>query len=400
MKKIIILMLLCIPFNIYALNYKYQDTLVEDSKYLVKEEKLYRFYEEQKEYTTDYYLENNNPEEYPYKSDISIEISSDFLEEKPEEKQNRIITTHYLNGYYSLKKVNRIEIRSIVSKKNYLNLTEIVINYKNQKLKEKVDYFIHCYDCNGHIESYLSDNKFVSGEGNLSFSSVLEIEFNKEYIPNLLEIKLYFYNQSDDTTFSVYYYDKDLTTKFGSNSETSYYDYIKFNVNLADAEYYKSAYQEEYKLNLTKEEIKKYKWDTTLIETEEELNEDFYQKVTNKVMYKYTDTLYKYYKVNKVYLKDYLLEAPSYIKDESDYITRYLYIEKDSNSSNNDNISNNSNNKEANNTSIKENNQEVIEKEENITNPSTFYKNRHIYLVIIIITLTLMCYMLHSLRKE
>lgn len=403
MKKIITLMLLCIPFNIYALNYKYQDTLVEDSKYLIKEEKLYKFYEEEKEYTTDYYLENNNPEEYPYKSDISKEITSDFLEEKPEEKLNRIITTHYLNGYYSLKPINRVEIRNINTSKNYLYLTEVTILYKG----EKINSLFHCYDCAGRIESYLNDNNYVSTRGYLDYTSVLEIEFDKEYNPDDLEIILYFYNPSIDTTFNVYYYDKDVTRKFSYNEDSSPYDYIKFNVNLKDSEY-KTAYVKQYKLSLTKETIKKYKWDTTLIETEENLNEDFYQKVTNKVMYKYTDTLYKYYKINKVYLKDYLLEAPSYIKDENDYITRYLYIEKDCNCDSNDNnISNTSNDKISNNTSIKENNKEIKQevKEEknvtnNITNPSTFYKIRHTYLVIIIITLILMCYMLHSLRKE
>lgn len=402
MKKIITLILLCIPFNIYALNYKYQDTLVEDSKYLVKEEKLYKFYEEEKEYTTDYYLENNNPEEYPYKSDISKEITSNYLEEKPEEKLNRTITTHYLNGYYSLKPINRIEIRNIdIQDRNNLYLSEIDITYKG----EKINSIIHCYDCKGRIEYYLQDGDYGYSESNMYYFSILEIEFDKAYDPSDIELTLYFYNQNKHVTFSVYYYDKDMTNKVYYNNNDSANEYIKFDFDSNDASIIEPKVK-QYKLSLTKDAIKKYKWDTTFIETEENLNEDFYQKVTNKVMYKYTDTLYKYYKINKVYLKDYFLEAPSYIKDETDYITRYLYIEKDCNCDSNDsNISNTSNDKI--NTSIKENNKEIKEevKEEknvtnNITNPSTFYKIRHTYLVIIIITLILMGYMLHSLRKE
>lgn len=391
--KIIIFMLLCIPFNIYALNYKYQDVYTPDDNYLIKEEKLYKFYEEEREYTTDYYLENDNPKDYPYKSTITKEVTSDYLEEKPQENLNRNITTYNLTGYYSLKPINRIELRGIKSSKNYLYLTEVTIWYK----KEKINSTIHCYDCGGRIESYLNDNNYTSTNGYLSFSSVLEIEFDTEYNPSDLEIGLYFYNPSDDTTFSVYYYDKDIKDKFNYNSNTSYYDYIKFDVNLSDAKYYKTAYVEEYKLSLTKDNIKKYKWDTKIIETEEKLNEDFYQKVNNKVMYKYTDTLYKYYKINKVYLKDYLLEAPSYIKDETDYITRYLYIEKENNNSN---ISSDVCNILEKTNNIKD---ELVEEKNvinNITNPSTFYKIRHIYLVIIIITLILMGYMLYSLRKE
>lgn len=405
MKKIIMLMLLCFPFNAYALNYKYQDTLVEDQKYLVKEEKLYKFYEEQKEYTTDYYLENMNPEEYPYKSDITKEITSDYLEEKPEEKLNRKVTTHYLNGYYSLKPINRIEIRNIdIEDRDLLYLTEIKITYKG----EKVNSLIHCYDCKSRIEIYLEDDDYGYTGGYLYYFSILEIEFDKEYNPADLEIKLYFYNQNKKASFSVYYYDKDMTNRVLYNDKYESNEYIKFNVDLANTVDYELPKVKEYKLNLTKENIKKYKWDTTLIETKENLNEDFYQKVDNKVMYKYTDTLYKYYKINKVYLKDYLLEAPSYIKDENDYITRYLYIEKEEIESNNTSDSNTTNDNVSNSTytSIKENNNENKEEKEeknvvnNITNPSTFYKNRHIYLVIIIITLSLMGYMLYSLRKE
>ncbi len=384
MKKFIIFMLLCIPLNIYSLNYKYLDEYVEDDNYLIKEEKLYKFYEEEMEYTLDYYLDSNNPKEYPYKSNISKEVISSYLDLKPKELPNRVISTYNLSGYYSLKPVNRIEIRNFNTEivNGDINLTEITILYKG----EKIDYLAHCYRCSGYIEVNLNNDVFISSGGSVNYFSTLELELTKEYNPQDLEIILYFYNQSSNTTFSVYLFDKDVTTKFSYNSISDYFDYIKYNVDLNNALNSDMKYLKEYRLKLNKDNIKKYKWDTNLIESNEELNEDFYKKVSDKVVYKYKDILYKYYKINKKYLNGYFLEAPFYKRDESDYITRYLYIEKD--------ISN----KEC--TTLENEVKSNKNVENNIINPSTFNKSRHIYLVIIILTLFLMGYMLYSLRKE
>jgi len=398
MKKFILLILMCVPFSIYAEDIKYSNKYITDENYNITEEKLYKYYEEEKIYSNDYYLEGENIKEYPYKSSEYIIKEYESLE-NPEEKLNRTITSKNVDGYYSLKKINRILIRNVWT--NHIILSEIEIYHKG----EEIDYDYTCYDCKENSVINMNDKIYNSSDGSISFKSTIEINLDKEYDPAQLEVKVFFYSlEHTKFNFEVYYFDKDITKKFTYLSDSSNYDYIKFTKDVDTSTFNYLTKIGEYTFKLEKENIIREKWDNNLIITDEKLDENFYKKEENKTIYKVTDKYFKCYKVDKNYLKGYYLEMKEYIKDEKDYITRYKYIKKEQEENKEKQCS-------AENALIKN---EKIKKEDktnekeqvsNIVINKTIKnkqidKFRHIYIVIILLILFVMGYMLYNLGRE
>lgn len=339
MKKIIIFLTIIFPINVLAQNI----------------------------YSDNYYIEGENDKNYPYK-DTYIEKESTYQKEYPEEKKNRTIIKEEKDGYRNLKKVNRIVIRNF-SLVDTIRITEIEITYK----EKEIDYQASCLRCSGFAQYNLNNKLLSDSDGYLRYDSIIDLKLNNYYDPEYLNIKITFYFNEKDISFTMYWYDniKDDDIKMPKNNNKEYIvfkDTIeKEKMNVVN----KYIYQKNY--TLEEENIKKYLWDDEI-----SLEHNKYYKKDKITLYKYIDKLYKYYLTcnneEKIIYKNQTIYEP---------IEKLTTLEKEK---------------------IIENKKETIKisniVEKNNKKNSKFYKFRYIYLSIIGVTLFLLGYMLIKLLKE
>ena len=398
MIKLFLLLAILFPIKVLATN-EYSYEVLEPTKGMeVIEDKLYKYYEEEIIYTEDYYEEGKNPSDYPYQSDIiTSKITTNSLI-KPEELPNRNINIKKINGYYHLKKIKEISIRDIIISNNRnLSLTEIEIYNKDKK----INYNYVCFECEGFSPKVFNNNKFDDGNTYIKYQSIINIYLEEEIYPEDIKIVFHFHdNSSFSISFNIYYYDEILEDDlFVYNARYPKYDYIVNNISLKSNDFitFENSYWSTNAV-FSKDDIINYKWDTNNISLN---NDDNYvmKEVLDITVYDYEDILFKYYKINKRYLKDYYLNMPSYIKDETDYIIGYKYkkIENTNKEKTCEHINASQNNKkeEQNNEKIVSYN--VIEKN---SSASKLFKFRHWLVVIIISILGLMIYAVISLIKR
>ena len=82
-------------------------------------------------------------------------------------------------------------------------------------------------------------------------------------------------------------------------------------------------------IKISESDIKTYRYDEETITTKDEIDNNLYHKLSTTIKYKYQDTLFKYYKIEKEYQDGYHNDLEGYIKDETNCIS--LYSEKKNN---------------------------------------------------------------------
>ena len=322
-KLLLISTLLLLPTKVFASDYKYSMTKIEATDDIeVKEEKLYKFYDEEITYTDDYYMEGENPKEYPYQSDIIIsKITRNNLVK--EEKKGRNIHEKEINAYAHLKKIKRIVIKDIYTEVGTrdINIKEIAIYNKNKK----IDYNYYCVSCGDFTQYALNNDKYDDKSSYINYQSVLDIRLNEEYYPEDLKIVIYFkeYNKFK-FNFNIYYYDNSVTCLMQSNAVYPRYDYIIKNVGFDTNNIKSDDYLASMNIKINKNDIVNYQFEEDIISLDKDPNY-YYKELYNIKVYDYEDIMYKYYKKEKKYLKGYYKELEDYIKDEKDYIIRYKY---------------------------------------------------------------------------
>lgn len=297
MKKIFItILLVLIPLNVQAIN----------NQKTFSETKLCKYYKETKVFTN-YIIEGENPKEYPFKSNEQI-IKEYETEIKPEEKPNRIIQEETYNNYNPIKKINRI-----VTRYDMIGLVyELEVYEKDQKL----DYTLSEYNKNQY--KYINDNQ-LNLYNKINLNSI-DIELPHEVNPLDITIKVYLRKYFDTLDIYTFLFPEEYKKEFDFVNIKVDYDYIKNKKTIKFEDDYEVR---QYEIKITQEDIKTYRYSNDKITTQEELETPLYNKLPSTTKYKYQDTLFKYYKIEKEYQEGYHKTLDGYIKDETKCINPF-----------------------------------------------------------------------------
>lgn len=303
MKKIFItILLVLIPLNAQAIN----------NQKTFSEKQLCKYYKENQVFT-DYIIEGENPKEYPFKSNDQIikEYESDT---KPQDKLNRIIKKEIYNNYKKLKKINRIITRF----KGEPLIYQLEIYEKDQKLE-------YTFSKNNPKKyDSIKDNNFTYFERILLSS--LDLELPHEVNPFDITIKLYISKENNFEMFT-YLYPQEMNEKYEEENLLHENYYIKNTTNISFEQIDENM--EIVTIKISESDIKTYRYDEETITTKDEIDNNLYHKLSTTIKYKYQDTLFKYYKIEKEYQDGYHNDLEGYIKDETNCIS--LYSEKKNN---------------------------------------------------------------------
>ncbi len=273
-----------------------------------EEEYRYKFYRKENIYSDKYYIEDENIDEYPYKSGESIETEySSWSKEKPEEKKGRVIQTKTIYEYANRLPIRYLNFNNINGSRDILRFLEIKI-FNN---KEKIDYELICRNCLN--KEKISDNFLNNGFMEVTKSQDFTIDLKDNYDIENINIEIYLTDNygTDNTSFSVDILDNN------KNKLKNYIDII-MNANIYNNE------DNGYKLNiLLKDYLKDIYYDENVITKEEKIDDPSLQLIDSYSLYSYKDIKYKYYKEERYYLDDYYVEKDGYIKDENKYRVYY-----------------------------------------------------------------------------
>ena len=309
-KIILILFLIICPYIVNAATYDiasdpyYKDTISKNEE-LLEEEVRYKFYKETKIYSNEYYIENNNETNFPYRTDDYITTEyTEYSKTYPKEVPNRIIKSREMFLYKTLKKIRYIYLKDIKGSNGYLRINELNIFNNNNP----INYKIECKTCENITN--LNDN-------------ILENSLNVRNATNVI-IDLQDYYNIEDLNMNIYLsdnYGTELST-FRLDAEEDNYIDILVETNM----YTKNKNSYKLSFNLI-DYIKEEKYNDKVIYSEEEINNKYYYLIDRYKEYSYRDIKYLYYRLERTYLDDYYKEKEGYIKDESDskifYKVRY-----------------------------------------------------------------------------
>ena len=219
-------------------------------------------------------------------NDFRYTMESEYSLEKPEENDDRVITSSVKQYTFSENDINHVLFKDF-SFIGALHVSEIDIIEKSTN--KQINYELESiYNDIYHTEILNDDN--IDTYMSINSQSKISMNLGKKYNASNLLVKVYYKTEGTDSK--------------------SYKNMLTY--NMVEGLIYKTArlgvchtgcafsmsYDSSYAVNLT-------------------------QSVN---MYSYKDKIYKTYNVDKEYLEDYLIDSEGYIKDETDYKTFYRYI--------------------------------------------------------------------------
>ncbi len=288
--KIILLLLMFLGIGILNVKaYTYSEWSEEypegyDS-ILIESEVRYKWYKES-EIDIEYLSKSDFGDKKYDLNDFKYTIESEYSLEKPEEKDDREITTSVMQYTFTEDDINHILFKDF-SFIGALYASEIDIFEKSTN--KQINYeFESIYNDIYHTEILNDDN--LDTYMPINIQSKILMNLGKKYNASNLLVKIYY--KTDGTDSKSY---KNMLTY--NMVEGLIYKTARLGVCPTGCAF-SMSYDASYAVNLT-------------------------QSVT---MYSFKDKIYKTYNINKEYLDDYLNNAEGYIKDESDYKTFYRYI--------------------------------------------------------------------------
>ena len=269
MKKYLVFTIILFLFGkVYAEDIIYSEWSSEYptnvSKLIIRSEDRYLWYKEEIS-DIEYLREEEATDRIIDYNDMILKKSENTIV-RPESFPSRQL--HVGNKNYRFKSSDIDSIKIVF---NNLNVYELEIYIEDVKY----EYLINDYE-------FLSDNDYDSY---FNISDTLNIKFNDKVDANKINIKIYYESDIDNTiyiSFKSYIYDVYYNDFNILNSENEI-----FSINVRD------------------------------------MNAKLSQLIP---VYRYTDKLYKTYKITKEYTTDYYNEMDGYIKDESTKKTFYRYI--------------------------------------------------------------------------
>lgn len=269
------------------------------AKELSQEDKEYRYYYIEKEYSKDFYNEDEEVSSELIKSDVFVyDLKLKESYNKPIYDED-IVKEIPVIKYKEYEKVRYVMIDKFKSGQS-INLQEIEI-FANGK---KIGYVVNCLECSSEFFSKIQNTIRGYEKNYISGNEEMILDLQEEYFPNDLEIVLHFggnagytvsydvtVNNTNDWNDKYYYYHIDLPLSF----------FVSSSKTLKDVEH-------DERLD---DEIK----EVSGLE-----NIDNGKILDKKIKYQYHNRLYQYYKENKVYVDGYYKNLPGLIKDEENYV--------------------------------------------------------------------------------
>lgn len=273
MKKVMLLILILIPLEVGA---------------SCKEITKYKFYKEEKIYSNNYNIENEQNINYPYKSNIKKETNyTEYSYDNPINKPNRTIETKLEYNLDNLEKIKYLKINSIVGEAPHFTLKEIKVYIDDQE----INYDIYCYGCL-ELDKINNNIIFENYTTHIFKEAKFYIILNDYYNP--LDIRIDIYHLAFNT--------RKLTISWSLLKDIEQENnYISYDMEIDPVNYYQSDRHigvQSYQVKET--DIKDYFFE----------NSDIYNK-----LYRYKDLLYKYYYIKRIYLDGYYQNKTGYIKD-------------------------------------------------------------------------------------
>ncbi|NLM63567.1 MAG: hypothetical protein GX190_04565 [Mollicutes bacterium] len=331
MRRVLLIFFLIFMFNInvnattttYYSDYSsygpYIDEKVESDELTdVKKTVMYRYYKEERE-NGEYYVKGQNNSLYPYidEEDFITTNWSEWTDSAPNEEEGRKIKTREVYYYQEMKKVRYIHFTDIRGSNSRLNINEIIVSNNN----EPISYTIYCEGCNNDFYEKITNGIITFEDSYILEDGYLRIDLNDYYHLSDLSIKFYI------TDFGYDEKRYTLSTSRDSSINSNIYTFVVTRLFFKNNNF--NEYMERnYKLGkLIFRQPEWDEWKKSLLP----IDSSSTRRVQKKLEYSYQDTMYRYYRLNKVYAANYYENAPECFpkKDEKDYKEYYQVRTRD-----------------------------------------------------------------------
>lgn len=265
----------------------------------IQEEKKYRYYYIEKEYSNKFYEKEEKVADYPHEASTYVyDTNLNESYEKPEYEED-IVNEIPVIKYQEFEKVRYITIDKFKSGQS-INLQEIEV-FSNG---EKVNYLIECKTCTSEFFAKIQNTLRGYEKNYISGSEKMVLDLQKEYFPDDLEVVLHF---------------------GGNYGYTASYDVVVNNTRDPEDKYY--YYHTDMPLNFyveSRQRLKNVKHDERLDNEVKEIegvdsvrNAKILEKNTK---YQYRTRLYQHYRENKIYVDGYYKNLPGLIRDDENFV--------------------------------------------------------------------------------
>lgn len=279
----------------------------------VKKERRYKWYKDNK-ILGDYHPLASVVPDYPEvdTEDYYETKFSDWSKENPGFKYYRVVETRNIYEYKDPLPIRYIHFFNLHGSAEYLYLSELEIYASGQKIDYSSDY-------DANFITKLKNNVF-DGDNKIDSKSQFTIDLNDYYNVKDIVIKLYLY----DTTKEKIY----INLKFTNESDFNSYIFAVVSyvhrLNNSDLNSLLPIIYQDGNFGYRTPQYGEVKYSL-------EYPEKIAGRVINEVtQYRYKDTLFRYYKINRDYLVDYYKDNPGdYTKDSEQYKDYYCYKKRD-----------------------------------------------------------------------
>lgn len=278
----------------------------------VKTERRYKWYQDNK-ILGGYYPISSTIIDYPEvdTSDFCEGKFSDWSINNPVFKNYRVIETREVYEYKDLLKAKYLHLYNV--RGGNLSIGEIEIFNQQQK----IDYDIVNDDTD--FSKRLHDGKYDDFT-NTSISNKISIYLKGEYDPKNIVIKIYLYDTTEQTKY--------VNAKFTNEADYNSYSLA----NLSMLHWFNCSYTSTYQIQTY--EGKDYAYKPARYSdpkySEEKPDEIEGRKMGLVTQYRYKDTLFRYYRIDRIYYDGYSKDNPgNYQKDGHKYKDFYSYRTRD-----------------------------------------------------------------------
>lgn len=294
----------------------YTDKNYPEDQLIYKEESIrYKWYINERIGLGYYvYVDDLKENQYVDYNDVIYGDFSNWTPLVPDERFGRIIEEKNVYRYANIEKIRYIHFSNFQSDYGKIFLSEIEIYNKDNK----IDYTSYCEKCSENYLNHISDDEYDENIFYIENEGYLILDLGGYYYPNNLEIKLYFFDTSNNKKSY-----KITLTKFQDIDEEllakEFTDYQNFKIS---DNVYLSIYSPN-DLEIVNGKFEHY----------EETDKIMYPSKTLKVdiikHYRFKDLMYKVYTYEKTYADGYHEYLENYTKDIDDYIILYRYKFRD-----------------------------------------------------------------------
>lgn len=283
----------------------------------VEIERRYQWYKEAT-ILGDYYKEGENDLNYPLinKKDLKKSEWTDWSKNAPKEEPNREINTKKFYEYQNMKKVRYLHLDQFEGSNNQLDIIELELKINGQE----IEYDAVCEKCSPEWIEIIKNHNTLDSENKIDYDDYVRIDLKDWYVLDQIEFTLYLKDQTEHRKSYHYYYTANPEKDARIYAENIYYHWFQ------------TAPNETHQIIRNAEDLalKDPEWLELQI-SEEYIEPSLTRQVQETTYYQYQDTMYRYYKTERTYAKNYSKDGyTTYpIKDTGNYKDYYREQKRD-----------------------------------------------------------------------